>query len=221
MTFTLTAEEARLLGALLEKSITTPEYYPLSLNALVNACNQKSCRDPVVQYDDAVVARALESLRDRQLVSAVAGADARVPKYKERLAEVFAFDLASRAVLAELLLRGPQTAAELKARSERMHAWGALAEVQLTLDELAKRPDGPWVVLLPRQPGRKEPRYAHLLGGPVTGVEPVTDPVVDPAVQAVRQEGERLARLEHEVTMLRADLEHLRQQLAEFRRQFE
>lgn len=220
MALQLSVEEIRVLASLMEKSITTPEYYPLSLNALVNACNQKSCRDPVLAFDDAAVARALESLREKQLVASVAGADARVPKYKERLAELFAFDAPTRAVLAELMLRGPQTVAELRSRSERMHAWGGAADVQRVLEEAAARPDGPWVVLLPRQPGRKEARYAHLLGGPVAAPDASPGLPPEPAVLAVRQEQERLAALEQEVARLRGDLDQLRQQLAEFRNQF-
>jgi hypothetical protein len=221
MDIVLTAEETRVLGALIEKEITTPEYYPLSLNALVNACNQKSCREPVVHFDEANVARAVESLRDRQLMAMVAGADARVPKYKQRLTELHPFGTAGAAILAELLLRGPQTAGELKNRASRMHPFADGAEVQAVLDELARRSDGPWVALLPRQAGQKELRYTHLLNGPAPAAGEAAALPVEPAVLAVRQESERLAQVEQQVVMLRADLEQLRQQLAEFRKQFE
>lgn len=221
MDILLTAEQTRVLGALMEKEITTPEYYPLSLNALVNACNQKSCRDPVVQYDDLTVARCVESLRDRQLAAMVSGADARVPKYKQRLSELHPFGAAGTAVLAELMLRGPQTVGELKNRASRMHPFTDIAEVQAALDELAGRPDGPWIALTARRPGQKELRYAHLLNGPVAAAEAGAAPPVEPAVLAVRQESDRITQLEQEVLMLRADLEQLRQHVADFRKQFE
>lgn len=152
--------EVRVLGSLLEKEITTPEYYPLSLNALVNACNQKSNRDPVVEFDSETVGQALEALRDKGLLLAITGAGSRVPKYGHRISEKLNLGRRELAILCELMLRGPQTLGELRTRSERMHRFDDLAEVEAVLDRLPEL-----VVKLPRRPGEKEVRYAHLLSG--------------------------------------------------------
>src|SRR5712664_3008428 len=174
MEFTLTETEVRVLGSLIEKDITTPEYYPLSLNALVNACNQKTNLDPVMQLNEDAVRAALEGLQEQRMAGPARGADSRVTKYEQRLQEVFNFTRAEIAVLCVLLLRGPQTPGELRGRSERMHRFEALEDVQSTLQRLMKR-EPPLVKMLPRQPGTKEARYAHLLSGDVAGFEGSTE----------------------------------------------
>jgi len=163
MAFQLTDIEARVLGALVEKEITTPEYYPLSLNALVNACNQKSNREPVMALDESAVRTALRSLSDQSLARS-AGTDSRVAKYEHRLSDLFNFHRHEIAVLCVMLLRGPQTPGELRTRTDRMYSFEDLDSVHSALNLLMKR-DPPLVVLLPRQPGTKESRYAHLFSG--------------------------------------------------------
>src|SRR6201997_851747 len=162
----LTETEARVLGSLVEKDITTPDYYPLSLNALLNACNQKSNRDPVMNLNENAVNQALRSLDKEGLAGPADGMDNRVTKYGHRLQEAFNFDRREIAVLCELLLRGPQTPGELRSRAERMHPFDDLGQVQSTLQRLAQR-EPPMVKVLPRQPGTKEARYAHLMSGDV------------------------------------------------------
>src|SRR3979490_585184 len=166
MDLQLTETEVRVLGSLIEKDITTPEYYPLSLNALVNACNQKSNRDPVMQLDEDGVRARLGGLQQQRMAGPAGGADSRVTKYEQRLQEVFNFTRPEIAVLCVLLLRGPQTPGELRGRAERMHRFEALEDVQSALQKM-KRSAPPLAMLLPRQPGTKESRYAHLLGGDV------------------------------------------------------
>lgn len=206
MDFTLSEPEIRVLGSLVEKEITTPEYYPLTLNALVSACNQKTNREPVVSYGEEEVREALFSLRDKDLVIVCEGT--RVFKYDNYMAEKLELSPAETAVMCMLLLRGPQTAGELRARTERMHTFEDLSEVEALLEGLASREE-PLVVKLPRQPGRKEHRYAHLLAGDVQ---------VDSAEASLEVPGEstreRLDRLE-------AEFAELRREFAEFRKQFE
>jgi uncharacterized protein YceH (UPF0502 family) len=158
--------EARVLGALVEKDVTTPDYYPLSLNALVNACNQKSNRDPVMNLDEERVRQAIRGLEKHALAGPADSFDGRVTKYEHRLQEAYNFDRRETAILCVLLLRGPQTPGELRSRSERMHSFDDLSEVESTLQRLMKR-EPPLVKILPRQPGTKEARYAHLLSGDV------------------------------------------------------
>lgn len=209
--FRISDVEARVLGALLEKDMATPEYYPLSLNALVNACNQKNNRDPVVFYDEATVEEAVESLRPKGLSTRISGPGMRVEKYGHRLSEKFNFDRRELAVLCVLLLRGPQTLGELRSRTERMHRFDDLDAVAATLRRLAEREDGPWVATLPHAPGTKEPRHAHLLAGDVEHFEPAAAPPAE----------DRLSRLEVEVSALRDAVRDLTEQFAAFRRQFE
>lgn len=161
----LTPEEARVVGALAEKQLTTPQYYPLTLNALVNACNQSSNREPVVSYDEATVERALQRLREKGLARAVLSPGNRAPKYRHLLEEALALVPEELAVMTVLLLRGPQTVGELRTRTERMYAFSSLEEVEATLERLATRHEEPLAERLERQPGQKEPRHAHLLGG--------------------------------------------------------
>lgn len=211
--------EVRVLGCLIEKELTTPEYYPLSLNALTNACNQKSNRDPVLNLEEADVVRALDSLRFKQLV--VVSADGgRVPKYRHILAEKLRLAPAELALLGELLLRGPQTVGELRTRAERMHAFAELAAVEETLQELMERMP-PLITRLPRQPGRKESRYSHLFAGEPEISAQEHAPHPEAARLKVMAESERLARLEEEVAALRAEVAELRRMADEFKAQFE
>jgi len=209
--------EVRVLAALWEKEITTPDYYPLSLNALVNACNQKSNRDPVMSVDEDAVRGALRTLDDNSLARSVSAADSRVTKYEHRLQEAFNFDRREAAVFCELLLRGAQTPGELRTRAERMHHFDDLSEVQSTLQRLMSR-EPPLVKVLARQPGTKESRYIHLLSGEVETTAPVAD--AHPPV-ASRPADDRVSRLESQVAELRKDIADLKQQFAAFRKQFE
>jgi uncharacterized protein YceH (UPF0502 family) len=207
--------ECRVLGALIEKDITTPDYYPLSLNALVNACNQKNNRDPVMNLDESAVRDALHSLQEKRLAGPAGGADSRVTKYEHRIQEVFNFTRAETAVMDVLLLRGPQTPGELRGRGERMHRFEELSDVQSTLQKLMSR-EPPLVKMLPRQPGTKEARYAHLLAGDVEGFT-----VMPESASARAEDDDRVARLEGEVAELRRELSDLKQQMESFKRQFE
>lgn len=211
--------ETRILGALVEKELTTPDYYPLSLNALVNACNQKSNRDPEMHLDDASVSDALRSLDKEGLAGRADSMDGRVTKYEHRLQEAFNFDRRETAVLCELLLRGPQTPGELRSRAERMHHFDDLGQVQSTLQRLSQR-EPPIVTMLPRQPGTKEARYSHLLSGAVQ-TQAAAEPREAPATRASSGESVRIADLENEVLKLRSDISELKQQFAAFRKQFE
>ncbi|HEX8853016.1 MAG TPA: YceH family protein [Pyrinomonadaceae bacterium] len=210
--------EARVVGSLIEKQVTTPDYYPLTLNALVNACNQIQNRDPVVSYDERTVAAALESLREKNLVYVFYGSDSRVPKYKHVVPEIFHLTPPEVAVLCVLLLRGPQTLGEVRGRTGRFHEFADLAEVEATLDSLARK-DPPLVSRLARAAGQKDARYAHLLSGEPPTVDELKPPPASP--RAARGDGERLARLETEVESLRGEVSELRRQLDEFRKQFE
>jgi uncharacterized protein YceH (UPF0502 family) len=230
MTLLLTDIETRVLGSLIEKDITTPDYYPLSLNALVNACNQKNNRDPIMTLNDGAVRQALTTLQEKRMAGPAGGADSRVPKYEHRLQEVFNFDRREIAVVCVLLLRGSQTPGELRGRTDRMYHFEALDDVVSTLDRLAQR-EPPLVCILARQPGTKEYRYMHLFSG-----EPLEPTVSRAAVereanssatssevsaQFVPPPAQRLARLEEEVASLRQELADVQQQLAAFRKQFE
>jgi len=215
----LNAVEARVLGALIEKDITTPDYYPLSLNALVNACNQKNNREPAMNLDQDAVAQALTTLQEKRLAGPTSSADSRVTKYEHRSQEVFNFTRAETAIFCVLLLRGPQTPGELRGRTERMHRFQHLDEVQSTLQRLMQR-EPPLVTMLARQPGTKESRYAHLLCGEVEdGV--VAQAPSAASLSASADDAERVQRLEEEVTDLRREIADLKQQFASFRKQFE
>lgn len=210
--------EARVLGALVEKETTTPDYYPLSLHALVNACNQRSNRHPVMNLDESDVRGALESLNQKNLAGAGGGADSRVTKYEHRLQEAFNFSRPEIAVLGVLLLRGPQTPGELRGRTERLHHFHDLDEVHLAIQHLMKR-EPALVKVLPRQPGTKEARYAHLLSGDLEAFE--SEPAPEAATGFVSPDSERIARLENEVEALKTEIAALKMQLAEFRKQFD
>jgi uncharacterized protein len=210
----LTDVEVRVLGALVEKDITTPDYYPLSLNALINACNQKNNRDPVMALDEDAVRAALDSLQAKRLAGPASGADSRVTKYEHRLQEVFNFDRRETAILCVLLLRGPQTPGELRGRTERMYRFEALDDVLAALDRLSQC-EPPLVAMLPRQPGTKESRYVHLFSGDSPAVH-------TRQVANVAEAGDdRLTQLEGEVAELRREVAEMQQQFAAFRRQFE
>ncbi|HKN16340.1 MAG TPA: YceH family protein [Candidatus Sulfotelmatobacter sp.] len=216
MLFVLTEIEVRVLGSLIEKDITTPDYYPLSLNALVNACNQKNNRDPVMTLEEDAVADALATLQEKRLAGPASGADSRVTKYEHRLQEVFNFDRREIAILCVLLLRGLQTPGELRSRTERMYHFEALDDVVSTLDRLSQR-QPPLAAVLPRQPGTKESRYMHLFSGdapPAVDVVRASDHALPPGV-------DRLTHLENEVAELKREVSEIHQQLADFRKQFE
>lgn len=206
----LTPTQQRVLGCLMEKQLSTPDYYPLTLNALVNACNQSTNRDPVMALDEAAVLEALQELKDLDAVWFVGGAGSRVPKYEHRLAESQGLSVQESAILAELLLRGPQTPGELRNRSGRMYAFQDLQEVETVL-ALMQEAESPLVQRLPRQPGTKETRYAHLLGEP---------PAVEAAVAQERSPS-RLGQLEAEVASLRSELAALKEAFEAFRKQFD
>jgi uncharacterized protein YceH (UPF0502 family) len=208
-----------VIGSLIEKQITTPEYYPLSLNALTNACNQISNRDPVVSFDEKTVARAIDSLREKKLAWMVTGVG-RVPKYEHRLTETLQLASQELAVLCVLMLRGPQTVGEIRGRTGRLYEFNELDEVELTLQALmAAQPS--LVVKLPRQPGTKESRYAHLLSGEVEVEEREAAQRLEPATLEVREENENVIQLQDEVVRLRNELEELKHEFYQFRKQFE
>src|SRR5215472_9049790 len=212
----LTATEVRVLGALIEKEVTTPEYYPLSLNALINACNQRSNREPVMDLDEEAVRQALHGLEDDGLAGRARSADGRVTKYEHWLGEAFNFSRAETALVCVLLLRGPQTPGELRGRTERMHRFEELTDVMAGLQKLMER-EPSLVVMLPRQPGTKESRYAHLLSGPVDVAAPSV--AAQPAAATPwtptftgdpgDQDG-RIAQLEATVAQLKSDMEALK-----------
>src|SRR3954470_6148304 len=196
--------EVRVLGSLIEKQITTPEYYPLTLNALVQACNQKNNRNPVVTLDEPTVSEALESLRGKNLVYVFYGSTSRVAKYKHMMGEIYDLDARELAIMCVLALRGPQTPGELRGRTERLYDFSGLGEVEETLNSLeAKEPDA-LVVKLPRQSGQKEIRYAHLLAGEVSLEYQAEGSDSEAAINPTRRD--RVTELEREVEALRAEM---------------
>lgn len=220
----LSPEEVRVLGSLFEKENTTPDYYPLTLNALVAACNQKSSRDPVVSYSDDTVMAALDSLREKGLSRVITSSEGgRVPRYRHLFTEAFSLNQAQAAALCVLMLRGPQTVGEIRGRTNRIHEYASLGEVQETLDELAHRVPRPLAVQLARQAGTKEPRYSHLLSGAPIEAEAAVSRGGEKAgsVSAAGEAEQRIEKLESEVESLRAEVEELKQALEVFRKQFE
>ncbi len=218
MNIDLTEVECRVLGALVEKEATTPEYYPLSLNALISACNQKSNREPVMNLDEAAVRDALQLLDQQLLVRSVSGSDSRVTKYEHRLQEMFNFYRHEIAILCVLLLRGPQTPGELRGRTDRVHRFEDLNAVQSSLNHLIKR-EPPLVRVLPRQPGTKESRYGHLLGGDVQVAEIAS--AGERSTGDGREDEGRIEKLEEELAKLQKEIAELKEQFAVFRKQFE
>ncbi len=224
MEITLTPVEVRVLGALIEKAHTTPEYYPLSLNALTNACNQKSNRNPVVDYDEKSVVRALENMRENGLTLMVTGAGSRVAKYKHTFARRLQLKENEVAALCILMLRGPQTVGEIRGRCARLYQFADLQEVEETLNGLKSRGEGAFVKQLPRQPGRKESRFAQLLSGPPEIPEEEdwtshSEPVKTTATASVKDDC--VEKLEAKVDSLQTELAELKQEFAEFKQQFE
>jgi uncharacterized protein len=247
MKIELTPLEARVIGCLIEKQITTPDQYPLSLNALVNACNQKSNRDPVMDLDEATVQRTADGLSKKHLVVEKSGFGSRVPKYQHRFCNTefgtLKLDPQELAIVCELLVRGPQTPGELRTRASRMAPFSEVSEIEVSLDKLINRDDGPFVTRLAREPGRRDSRYAHLFSGPVVGsvgkdADPHLPPNGDDSGRAIVGAGDatggqevavlapevsfpasrndqRLARVEQEVLALRAELEDLKRRLGD------
>ncbi len=209
--------EVRVLGSLIEKDITTPDYYPLSLNALVNACNQKNNRDPVMTLDEDAVRTALESMQRQRLAGPASGADGRVMKYEHRLQEVFNFDRREIAILCVLLLRGAQTPGELRGRGERMYRFEALEDVLATLDRLSQR-EPPLVAVLQRQPGTKESRYMQLFSA---GDAPAVEAAPLRASASLSIDDDRVGQLESDLAEVKREIVEMKEQLAAFRRQFE
>jgi uncharacterized protein YceH (UPF0502 family) len=208
----LTAAEARVLGALIEKEITTPDYYPLSLNALGNASNQRSNREPVMNLDEDDLRQALHGLERKQLAGRSRSSDGRVTKYEHWLGEAFNFTRAETALMCVLLLRGPQTPGELRGRTDRLHSFDEIADVLAGLQKLMER-EPPLAALLPRQPGTKESRYAHLLSGPV---ESIVQPVAAGAAELAAPNpayDDRISQLESTVEELRQEVASLRQKI--------
>ncbi|CAN5880733.1 YceH family protein [soil metagenome] len=216
MTEKLTETEARIVGALIEKQLTTPEYYPLTLNALVAACNQKTNREPVVSYSEQIVQKSLDDLREKNIVYVFYGSTSRVPKYKHILDKVYELEPPEIAVLCVLMLRGAQTLGELRERTGRLYEFSGLGETSETLDGLIRK-DEPLVVKLERQPGQKEVRYAHLLSGEVV----VTYQPQEKSVSSNQAENERIANLESELENLRNEFNLFRQSFEDFKKQFE
>jgi uncharacterized protein len=217
MTTTLTDIETRVLGSLIEKQVTTPEYYPLTLNALTLACNQKNNRYPVTSYSENQVAAALESLREKNLTYVFYGSTSRVPKYKHVMPEVMHLNHAETALMCVLMLRGTQTLGELRGSASRLHEFSSLEEVEETLNGLISREPEPLVARLPRQPGQKEGRFAHLLSGEID-VEALS---VETERIPRRSGSEQVERLEQKVDALTAEVEKLKEQFEQFRKQFE
>jgi uncharacterized protein YceH (UPF0502 family) len=211
----LSAIEIRIIGSLIEKELTTPEYYPLTLNALKNACNQKNNRNPVVSFDENLIEPVLNKLRDKSLARRVTGSDIRVPKYKQGFTEELNLQPDETAVICELMLRGPQTPGELKGRASRMFNFDSLSQVDEVLQRLLNR-EQPMVIKLPRQSGMKESRYAHLLSG-----EPeINNPEIREN-EIAAAEDDRITKLEEQVLTLRNDFEELKNQFENFRAQLE
>jgi len=221
MNIILNPMEARVLACLVEKAVTTPEYYPLTLAALTAACNQKSNRDPVMQADEKDVVRALDGLREKKLAVSVALANSRVPKYRHNLLDLVALTPRQLAVLCELMLRGPQTAGELRTHAGRMIPLADTGEVQIVLSELAAWEGGALVSRFSRRAGQREERYAHLLCGEVPPDTKATPPVLEPARLTVMAENERIAALENRMAALGDELARLKAQFADFAKQFQ
>ncbi len=214
----LTDIEIRILGSLVEKQLTTPEYYPLTMHALIAACNQKSNRDPVVSYDEDTVTPALDNLREKNLVYLFYGSTSRVVKYKHMLPGVFELEPPETAVMCVMMLRGPQTPGELRGRTDRLYEFSGIGEVQETVDRLIRR-ERPLVVKLERQPGQKEARFAHLLAGDIE-VESLSAVHKQPVSDA-QPSTDHIERLELEIENLRSDLTSFRKTFEEFRKQFD
>ena len=211
--------EVRVLGALLEKQITTPEYYPLTLNSLTLACNQKNNRNPVTAYDENTVAHALETLREKNLTYVFHGSTSRVPKYKHVMPEVMHLSPPELAIMGALMLRGPQTLGELRGNGSRFHEFSGLEEVETTINELISKEPDPMVVRLPRQPGQKDARFVHLLSGPPSP-ESLKEIEAHSKTSSARQsESDKDERLEKEIEGFMEGCRVLQEQFEEFKTQ--
>jgi len=210
----------RVLGSLIEKEVTTPEYYPLTLNALTLACNQKNNRNPVTSFTEAEIEQALDSLREKNLAYVFHGSTSRVPKYKHVMPEIFQLDRSELAVMCVLMLSGAQTVGEIRTRASRLHDFSGLEEIEHTLHALGAKEPEALVTKLPRQTGQKEARFAHLLSGEVK-IEQLTDEQSSSRMTRRSSDAERVEKLEQQVEALSADLENLRQQFEDFQKQFE
>lgn len=211
----LTDIETRVLGSLIEKQVTTPEYYPLTLNALTLACNQKNNRNPVTSYTEAQVSEAVETLREKNLAYVFYGSTSRVPKFKHVMPEVMHLSHPELALMCVLMLRGAQTLGELRGNAGRLHEFSSLEEVDETLNNLITRDPDPLVARLPRQPGQKEGRFAHLLSGDID-LEALAE-----SERAAAAAPRRSSSLEQKVDALAAEVERLKEQFEQFRKQFE
>ena len=207
--------ETRIVGCLVEKQLTTPEYYPLTLNALVAACNQKTNREPVTNYSESEIERTLDKLRDKNLVYVFYGSSSRVPKYKHMLPNVYELDARETALVSVLMLRGAQTVGELNQRTGRLYEFSGLNEISETLDGLAKREE-PIVLKLERQPGQKEARYAHLLSGAID----IESFARESAIAQIPR-ADRIAELEREIESLKNEFNSFRESFEEFKKQFD
>jgi uncharacterized protein YceH (UPF0502 family) len=213
--------ETRVLGSLVEKQVTTPEYYPLTLNSLMLACNQKNNRHPVTSFDEATVGGAVESLREKNLVYVHYGSTSRVPKYKHVMPEVLHLTHQELALMCTLMLRGTQTIGELRGSAARIYEFSGLEEAEATLNTLISREPEPLVTRLPRQPGQKEARFAHLLSGEVA-FEAVAEGEQPPrAIRTSRSDPDKVQKLEQEVESLRSEVAALQEQFEAFKKQFE
>jgi uncharacterized protein len=214
----LNANEVRVLGSLIEKQITTPEYYPLTLNSLTLACNQKNNRNPITRLSETEVEQALDSLREKNLAYVFYGSTSRVPKYKH-VADNLHLSSAELAVITVLMLSGPQTVGEIRTRGTRLYEFSGLEEVEPALHSLSNK-DEPMVIKLPRQPGQKEARFAHLLAGEVDLEQIMEEPATNRTARRAN-ESEKMAALEQRVEALSAEVESLTRQFEEFKKQFE
>lgn len=210
--------EVRVLGSLVEKQVTTPEYYPLTINALTLACNQKNNRNPVTSYPENLVAQAVENLRELNFAYVFYGSTSRVPKYKHVMPEVLHLSQAQLALMCVLLLRGSQTVGELRERASRLYEFSSLEEVEETLNSLISREPETLVKRLPRQPGQKETRFAHMLAGE----PPVETAAEEPSPRrTISRESDRLSGIQEDVAALKTQMEELRLQFENFKKQFE
>ena len=218
----LTSVELRVLGALIEKQMSTPDYYPMTINALINACNQKSNRDPVVAFDEKAVESGLFGLRRKGLAKKIEDDLNRVPKYAHCFLSALDLDQRGAALLCELALRGPQTVGELRGHAKRLHGFSSLGEVEQLLPELARR-DEPLVLKLPRQPGTKERRWAHLLGEepPPMPAPSGSEPLSASSDREPTGTGEGMQELLDQIADMRRELDALRNEFADFKKQFE
>jgi uncharacterized protein YceH (UPF0502 family) len=217
----LNATEVRVLGSLVEKQVTTPEYYPLTLNALTLACNQKNNRNPVTSFDEGTVAQALESLREKNLTYVYHGSTSRVPKYKHVMSEVMHLNPSELAIMGALMLRGPQTVGELRGNASRLHEFSGLEEVEATLNGLISKEPESLVVRLPRQPGQKDARFIHLLSGPPSSESLMEVEAHSKSGHSRQADSDKVERLQKEIDGLKEEFRLLQLKFEEFKKQFE